>query len=119
MRKVFFLYFLLTLTSPAFANSVYYCTSKQVVHITEREVRTYVKEKFKLSVTPQKIEFSDGGYGGYFMGKTMDIQFFADHSMWSAASDYSKVLFMEPSFVYSMLMYSGEITSIQASCSKL
>ena len=66
MRLILTTSILTLLAQPVWAQTVYYCSMKNLVEI-DRQISRYQPERFKMSVTEEYVHFGSGGYldGGF------------------------------------------------------
>ena len=63
---------------------VWYCVSSENIKLTHDKLERYVSARFKIKVTPDRVEF---GSGGLTEGISESMQFYGGPDFWTASTD--------------------------------
>jgi len=95
----------LFISSPSFADEVWYCVTTNFAQVSEDGIKQYADERFIMSVSPEEVRFK----GGYMDNSKMSISDWGGKSNWQAKSKFSISEFFNHD-----LWYASVIRSVQA-----
>ena len=82
MKRILFIFVALIMSSEAFAETVYYCVTEQIISVTGDDYTPHSSEKFKMALINnfETVTFK----GGYLDMFSASVRYAADDGTWWA-----------------------------------